>query len=162
MPVVEYYNAELDHYFITASPAEAAQLDATVGGAFERTGFFFYAWIDPAAAPADASPVCRFYAGANVLINSHLLLRRRGGVPVRPRPLARHLASRAVRRVLRPGARRGRTLPANTLPVYRFFNNRRDANHRYTVDLSVRRAMVNRGWVAEGNGTTATVFCSPI
>ena len=47
-----------------------------------------------------------------------------------------------------------------TIPVYRFFNNRQDANHRHTPDLSVRRAMINRGWVPEGNGGVA--FCSPI
>jgi hypothetical protein len=52
--------------------------------------------------------------------------------------------------------------PANTLPVYRFFNNRRDANHRYTVDLSVRRAMVNRSWIPEGLGPNSVVFCSAI
>jgi len=44
--------------------------------------------------------------------------------------------------------------------VYRFFDNRRDANHRYTVDLSVRRAMQNRQWVSEGAGGVA--FCSAI
>ena len=50
--------------------------------------------------------------------------------------------------------------PDNTLPVYRFFDNRRDANHRYTVDLSVHRAMQNRSWVAEG--ARGVAFCSPI
>jgi hypothetical protein len=44
--------------------------------------------------------------------------------------------------------------------VYRFFDNRRDANHRYTVDLSVHRAMQNRSWVAEG--TRGVAFCSAI
>ena len=47
-----------------------------------------------------------------------------------------------------------------TIPIYRFFNNRQDANHRHTPDLSVRRAMNNRGWVPEGNNGVA--FCSPI
>ena len=51
--------------------------------------------------------------------------------------------------------------PSNTLPVYRFFDNRRDANHRYSVDLSVRRAMNNRAWVPEGSGS-GVAFCSPI
>jgi hypothetical protein len=44
--------------------------------------------------------------------------------------------------------------------VYRFFDNRRDANHRYTVDLSLRRAMINRQWIPEGPG--GVVFCSPV
>jgi len=53
----------------------------------------------------------------------------------------------------------GNCLPGR-VPVYRFFNNRNDANHRYTVDRSVRRAMLNRGWVPEGNGKEAVAFCS--
>jgi hypothetical protein len=52
--------------------------------------------------------------------------------------------------------------PANTLPVYRFFDNRRDANHRYTVDLSVRRAMLNRAWAPEGIGPNSVAYCSAI
>ena len=51
---------------------------------------------------------------------------------------------------------------AGTLPVYRFFDNRNDANHRYTVDLTVRRAMINRKWVPEGSGPNAVAFCSPV
>jgi hypothetical protein len=48
------------------------------------------------------------------------------------------------------------------LPVYRFFDNRRDANHRYSVDLSVRRAMQNRAWASEGSGPNGVAFCSTI
>jgi hypothetical protein len=51
---------------------------------------------------------------------------------------------------------------AGTLPVYRFFDNRNDANHRYTINLSVRRAMLNRGWAPEGIGLNAVAFCTPI
>jgi len=51
---------------------------------------------------------------------------------------------------------------AGTLPVYRFFDNRNDANHRYTINLSVRRAMLNRGWAPEGLGPNAVAFCTPI
>jgi hypothetical protein len=40
------------------------------------------------------------------------------------------------------------------------FSNRRDANQRYTVDLSLRRAMINRQWVPEGSN--GVVFCSPV
>ena len=46
--------------------------------------------------------------------------------------------------------------PAKTLPMFRFFNNRRDANHRHTVDLSVRRGMLNRAWAPEGSAPTAS------
>jgi hypothetical protein len=59
--------------------------------------------------------------------------------------------------------RRARSTPATptadarpTLPVYRFFDGRRDANHRY-LDLSVRRAMLNRAWI-EGAGVNGMRF----
>ena len=38
VPVVEFYNADLDHYFITANPAEAAALDSGVLKGWTRTG----------------------------------------------------------------------------------------------------------------------------
>ena len=144
VPVIEYYNAALDHYFITASPAEIAQLDAAVGGAFERTGYFFYAWIDPRRRRAGARPVCRFYADANVLINSHFFSADAAECQfVRDRwPGIWQLEQPDAFYVQVPDAA-GRCAEG-MLPVYRFFNNRRDANHRYTVDLSVRRSMVNR------------------
>ncbi len=50
--------------------------------------------------------------------------------------------------------------PANTLPVYRFFDNRRDANHRYTVDLSVRAGDAQSRLGTRGPRGVA--FCSPI
>jgi hypothetical protein len=48
------------------------------------------------------------------------------------------------------------------VPVYRFFDNRRDANQRFTVDRSERRAMQNRAWVADADNGTGAVFCAPI
>jgi hypothetical protein len=51
---------------------------------------------------------------------------------------------------------------AGTLPVYRFFDNRQDANQRHTIDLSVRRAMINRAWVPQGVAPDSVIFCTPI
>jgi hypothetical protein len=62
--------------------------------------------------------------------------------------------------VLLPDA--GGNCQAGTVPVYRFFDNRNDANHRYSIDQTVRRAMINRKWVPEGTGPNAVIFCSPI
>ncbi len=160
VPVIEYYRADLDHYFITADPAEIASVDANP--TFQRTGLYFYGWTDPLRAPDGARPVCRFYADASVFIDSHyysadfnecltVLLRWPG---------VWQLETASAFYVLVPdGAGR---CPAGTLPVYRFFNNRRDASHRYSLDLSVRRAMNNRAWTAEGKGADAVSFCSPV
>ena len=43
--------------------------------------------------------------------------------------------------------------PSGTTPVYRLFNKRRDANHRYTIDVNVKNAMMSRGYTSEGYGS---------
>ncbi len=58
---VEFYNKQLDHYFISTNAAEIEDLDTGVHPGWERTGLRFLAYSDPAQAPASATPVCRFY-----------------------------------------------------------------------------------------------------
>ena len=67
--VIEYYNASLDHYFITSEPAEAAMLDAgtTVAG-WQRTGFEFK--LRPAG-DARGVTACRFFGTPGIGPNSH-------------------------------------------------------------------------------------------
>jgi len=160
--VVEFYRADLDHYFITADPAEVNFIDRFLSGIFQRTGLYFYAYLTRAVAPITAQPVCRFYADANVQINSHwysanaqeclFVLLNWSGIW--------ELEKADAFFVQVPDAKGN--CPAKTLPVFRFFNNRRDANHRFTVDLSVRRGMQNRAWAPEGYGPNSVAFCSPI
>jgi hypothetical protein len=160
VPVIEYYRADKDHYFMTANPAEIAFID-TYLSAFQRTGEVFFAWVNPALAPANASAVCRFYSPL-ALIDSHFytasasecafVQMRWPGIWLLENPAAFY--------VLLPDA--GGNCQAGTLPVYRFFDNRADANHRHTVDLTVRRAMTNRKWAPEGNGPNAVAFCTPV
>ena len=158
--VIEYYRADRDHYFLSADPVEIAYVDSYWRAIFKRTGEVFFAWVDPALAPANAQPVCRFYSPL-VLIDSHFYTASASeclfvqvhwpGVWLFENPAAFY--------VLLPDA--FGNCPAGTLPVYRFFDNRQDANHRYTVNLSVRRAMINRKWVPEGTGPNAVSFCTP-
>jgi len=51
--------------------------------------------------------------------------------------------------------------PFETTPVYRVYNNRPDANHRYTTSLAIRDSMVQAGWIPEGYGLDAVAFCVP-
>src|SRR5262249_996924 len=53
------------------------------------------------------------------------------------------------------------TCPVGTQPVYRLFNNRADANHRYVTDRTVRTQMVAAGWIAEGDGPDMVAMCVP-
>jgi serine protease len=159
--VIEYYRADLDHYFYTADPAEAAFVDAVLGAIFQRTGEIFYAWVDPALAPPGAKPVCRFYAGG-LGFNSHyftadafecqFIIANWVGVWT--------LESFAAFYAVLPDGN-GQCL-AGMAPVYKFFDGRQDANQRFTIDLSVQRAMINRAWVPQGFGANHVAFCSPI
>jgi len=51
--------------------------------------------------------------------------------------------------------------PPNATEVYRVFDNRPDANHRYMTDKAVRDQMVAKGWLAEGDGPNMVVMCAP-
>ncbi len=157
-PVIEYYNPALDHYFITAQPADIYYMDTVLSGVFHRTGLYFYAYLNPLEAPAGARPVCRFFAAG--LINSHFYSASAfecNYVQV-TWPGIWYLETPSAFFIQVPDGQGN--CPDHTLPVYRFFNNRNDANHRYTVDLSVRRAMLNRAWVPEGSGPNSIAFCT--
>ena len=160
VPVIEYYRADFDHYFITASAAEAAYVDTFLGGIFKRTGFFFYAYPAAFPAPPGVQPVCRFYAAG--LINSHYYTANANECQFVQSRWAGTWNLETSAAFFVPVADASGTCPASTLPVYRFFDNRNDANHRYTVDLSIRRAMINRQWIPEGSGPNGVAFCSPV
>ena len=75
----------------------------------------------------------------------------------RPRGSSSRRRSSTSRRRTAPAA----PVPDATDPVYRAYDNRRDANHRYTTDAPVRAAMLATGWVPEGYGPQAVVMCAP-
>jgi subtilisin family serine protease len=158
VPVIEYYRADLDHYFITADPNEIGYLDIVLRGTWERTGTLFFAYPATFLAPPGVQPVCRFYAGG--LISSHFFTANAAECQF---VLARwpgiwNLESPAVFFIEVPDATGA--CREGTIPVYRFFNNRQDANHRLTPDRSEARGMTNRKWVPDGiNGVG---FCTPI
>lgn len=157
VPVIEYYRVDIDHYFMTADPGEVAYLDIQLRGIWERTGIVFFAYPDAFLAPPGVQPVCRFHAGG--LVDSHFFTANAAECQfVQARwPGTWTLESPAAFWIEVPDA--SGACRDGTIPVYRFFDNRQDANHRHTPDLSLRRAMNNRGWVPEG--TNGVAFCSP-
>ena len=155
--VVEFYNAALDHYFITWIAAEIAILDEGVAiKGWKRTG---KAFATLTAARADTSPICRFYIPPN-LGNSHFLGR---GTSECNSTAANNptfvLEDAAFMHMVLPNAG---VCPAGTTAVYRVFSNRPDANHRYTIERAVRDDMVAHGWIAEGDGSDRVVMCAPV
>jgi serine protease len=158
VPIIEYYRPDIDHYFITADVNEVAFIDTFLRDTYQRTGIVFFGYLDTFLAPPAVRPVCRFFAGGS--INSHFftastaeclfIQQRWAGTWL--------LESQAAFYIEVPDGTG--TCRDGTIPIYRFFDNRQDANHRHTPDLSVKRAMINRGWVPEGINGVA--FCSPI
>ncbi|MFO1324161.1 MAG: choice-of-anchor D domain-containing protein [Burkholderiales bacterium] len=154
--VVEFYNATLDHYFITWIADEIAKLDAGLTPSkWVRTGGTFRA--SPSKLPA-TSAICRFYLPP-ADGNSHFF--GRGTTECGATALAHPdfvLEEPEYMHMLLPNAG---SCAAGTRPVYRVFNNREDANHRYTTERAVRDQMVAKGWVAEGDGADLVVMCTP-
>ncbi len=154
--VVEYYNASLDHYFITWIPAEIAILDAgTQIKGWVRTGQSFKTYT---TAQAGTSPVCRFYIPPG-LGDSHFFGRgttecdatgQKNPSFVLEDPLFMHMFLPNLG-----------VCPAGTIAIFRAFSNRPDANHRYMIDAAIRDLMVTLRWLAEGDGPNLVVMCAP-
>ncbi len=153
--VVEFYHAVLDHYFITWVPAEIALLDdgTTIKG-WSRTG---QSWkvLTPGLA---GSPVCRIYIPP-LSGDGHFFGRDSvecdGTMQKRPEFI---LEDRKFFVVY--STQSGDCAPG-TVPVYRVFSNRPDANHRYTTERVIRDAMLAQGWLAEGDGPDTVAMCAP-
>jgi hypothetical protein len=160
VPVIEYYNPARDHYFLSANAAEQAYVDSVLAGVFQRTGELFYAWANPVLAPLTAQPVCRFFAGGQIASHYFTAIASECQFIIAHAAATWLLENPAAFYVLLPDA--NGTCQVGTLPVYKFFDNRVDANQRHTIDLSVRRAMINRAWVPQGIGPNHVAFCTPI
>ncbi|HYQ99174.1 MAG TPA: S8 family peptidase [Casimicrobiaceae bacterium] len=161
-PVVEYYRADLDHYYYTADPLEISFFDGDPTSPDKRTGFFFFAWPDSTYAPPGAQPVCKFYGSTTQFIDSYYYTADPAecAFVAATWPGTWTLVNPAVFWVM-PVYADG-SCPAGTIATYRFDNNRKDFNQRHTIDLSVRRAMINRAWPPSGPGRNGAGFCTPI
>jgi hypothetical protein len=154
---VEFYNAALDHYFITHIAGEIAILDAGVAiKGWTRTGQSFGVYV---AAGGDTSPVCRFYIPPG-LGDSHFYGRGTAECDSTAQKFPSFVnEDPQFFHVVLPA---GGVCPAGLVSIYRVFSNRADANHRYMIDRTIRDFMVNeRHWLAEGDGPDLVVMCVP-
>jgi hypothetical protein len=155
--VVEFYSAARDHYFMSASPQEIADLDAGVHPGWSRTGFGFKAF--PAATGA-TSPVCRFYippaAGDSHFYSASP--EECGQVAVQYPAFT--FEAPAVFHIALPDPLTG-ACGAGTAPIYRVWDQRADTNHRYVTSSGLRQQMVASGWIAEGYGPNQVIMCAP-
>jgi dienelactone hydrolase len=150
--VVEYRNASLDHFFLTAEPAEMAMLDAgVVVPGWKRTGYEFKAWSPGAG---KGLPTCRFVGTANIGPTSHFYSNDANECAiVKANPLWTGEGNAFAAETPQLGL-----CAADRMAVTRLYNNgmRGQANHRYLTSRSEAAAMVDQGWVVEG-----PVFCTP-
>ena len=159
---VEYYRAEADHYFMTSALNEIAKLDAGDFDGWQRTGETLP--VVPATLPIAAgfSPVCRYYGKPEAGLDSHFY----SASPAECAAVVARFAdawlleSANVFSVELPDAIDGHCESGST-PVFRLFNNRPDANHRYATSISIRDEMVAVGWLREGFGLHAVAMCAP-
>lgn len=157
--VTEYYNSQLDHYFVTSDATEVQALDKGIVTGWARTGTTFGAF---ASNVVNTVPVCRFYGRPESGLDSHFYSASADECSAVLSKLASSwsVESWNVFYVREPDRNTG-ACPYDTEPVFRLFNNRKDANHRYTKDPSVRKTMMQRGYVPEGYGPDGVVFCAP-
>lgn len=140
---VEYANAALGHYFLTAFPAEIAVLDGgAFGGAWRRTGESFRT--------GGAAAVCRFYGMPPKGPDSHFFT-------VDAAECAHVMSTwqawtfEAHAFAITPASAGG--CPAGLVAVRRFYNNPAagaDMNHRYVTSAAVAAEMRGKGWIEEG------------
>jgi hypothetical protein len=169
--VVEFYNRQLDHYFI--SPL-APDIDALDTGKFEgwaRTGLTFQAQVGfaefvlPPIGGEGINPVCRFFIPPQHG-NSHFFSASPDECAVvlawigtNPSFSGYILETPNAFYIALPNTTTG-ACPVGTVPVYRLWNQRFDSNHRFTIDPVVKAQMVARGYFAEGYGPDTVSMCA--
>jgi hypothetical protein len=153
--IIEFYNAPLNHYFLTAVAEEVAAIDrGVVGPDWHRTGYTWKSY--PAYTSGGAAiDVCRFFGTPNLGPSAHFYTADPAEcalVKTNPRWTYEGIAFRALLPAL--GA-----CPAGTQPVVRFFwagTHVSQSRHRYVRDPAEIGRMRDAGWIEEG-----PVFCSP-
>jgi len=162
LPAIEFYRPGANHYFVTTIPEEINLLDDGRLVGWTRTGESFDVVAPSAVTPYTTTPVCRLYGRPEAGLDSHFY----SASPAECQqtldrfPSAWILESSNVFKVLLPDFASG-SCPIETVPVYRVFNGRSDANHRYTTFFSVRVEMIGKGWIAEGYGPDGVAMCVP-
>ncbi|MEO7157836.1 MAG: hypothetical protein ABI039_09755, partial [Vicinamibacterales bacterium] len=158
--VVEFYNAGLDHYFITAFPAEINDLDTGRHAGWVRTGESFKAYGIGSSGSITRRPVCRAYGLPSQGLNTHFYSASPDECFATLSNLgAWGLEASEVLEMDLPDAVSG-ACPDAGVPVYRVWNRRQDSNHRYTTSVAIRDQMVQKGGVAEGYGPNAVALCA--
>lgn len=157
--VVEYYDPDLNDYFMTVDPSEQAFVDAGKAGHWVRTGNSFES--------GGASPVCRFYGNAHINPatgvpygpNSHFYTVSADECNYwvqRQNPNAFSWTLENEHAFYSTPAVNG-SCAAGLVNIYRAYNlNDQNPNHRITSNIAAYQQTVTAGWRGEG-----IVMCAP-
>ena len=140
---VEFFNASLGHFFLTASKTEIAALDA---------GAFNGAWVRTGAAikVGGTTAVCRFYGMPPKGPDSHFFTVNAAECQ---QVMSQYQAWTFENHAFAMTPPVNGTCPAGLVPVHRFYNNPSTGaamNHRYAIDAAVMQQMLAAGWIDEG------------
>jgi hypothetical protein len=159
--VVEYFNHDLNNYFITADPTEQAFVDSGAVGHWQRTGNAF--------AAGGPNQVCRFYGNANINPatgtifgpNSHFYTAdpsECAGLKGQYTPTAKSWKFESNDFLTTPAI--NGACASGLVPVYRAYNNGFakgiDSNHRITSNFAAYQQTIATGSIGEG-----IVMCAP-
>jgi hypothetical protein len=149
--VVEYFDAALGHYFITADAHEIAVLDSGQISGWVRTGETFHA-LPVDTMPSTAAPVCRYYGLPSAGLDTHFFTDNAAECAAVPAlwPNMWVLETNRAFGVEQDWSDDDPYCDASHQPLYRLYNQRADANHRYTTSTRIRDEMIAKGWVSEG------------
>jgi len=163
IPVVEYYNIPLDHYFLTSNSQEMYDIEhGSAGPGWTRTGWMFNAYavgvtgigFSPGCVPNCGAVVARFYGTPGLGPNSHFYTADAAEAAGLEKPGSGWTFERNEFQIPLPTGVDGAGTCTSGVPVYRLYNNgfarHIDSNHRYVTDANERAKMHARGWVDEG------------
>ena len=162
---IEYYNVDLDHYFLTSFPGEATAVEGgSAGAGWTRTGYSF----PVGSGTVGEVPVCRFYGPGP---NSHFFTADAAECAQVKRDPGWVFEANAYN-VRVPS---GQSCPSNTIAILRTYNNgfvSNNSNHRYVTSPYIYQWMQTQPSVAAvyiGRPESATrwsgegtVMCAPI
>jgi hypothetical protein len=159
--VIEFYNTNLDNYFITADANEVAAINSGAAGVgWQSTGSTFKS--------GGNTPVCRFYGSLSPGPNSHFytlagvecdsLKQLQTSTPASQKRW--NFESLDFYSTLPITSGLNGICPTGTVPVYRAYNKGSsrgiDSNHRITSSQTALQEVIARGWNNEG-----IVMCAP-
>ena len=156
---VEFYNAALDHYFVSALAPDIDALESGRLAGWTATAKSFRVFATQADGGAGVNPVCRYYIPPP-FGDSHFFSASPAECTATGAKFPQFsFESPSVFYVALPDTTTG-ACPAGTTPVYRVWNQRADSNHRYTSDRALRDQMLTMGYVAEGYGPDQVIMCA--